>query len=76
MLLWVYSVQQYRFRDVLLAIREKSSHCLIQQLSVKVDEFGLLRCHRRFLNADRTEDAKYLKSLPRREHLLITEVHL
>jgi len=78
MLLWVYSVQQCEFHDVLLTIREKLSHCLIQQLSLKVDEFGLLRCHGRFLNADITEDAKYPELLPQQEHftkLLITEVH-
>ena len=62
-----------------MAIKEKSSHCLKQQLGLKVDKFGLIRCHERFLNTDITEDVNYLKLHPLQEHvtkLLIIEVYL
>jgi len=56
MLLWVFGVQQCGFQDVLLAIREKSSHCLMQQLK---NEFGLLlRCHGRFRHDRRCRISK------------------
>ena len=41
MLLWLYSIQQHRFYDVLMAIKEKSSHCLKQQLGLKVDKIRI-----------------------------------
>ena len=79
MLLWIYCIQQNRFRDVLSAIEENNkSHCLKQQLGLKIDDLGILRCYGRFLNTTLTESAKHPKLLPRREHftgLLITEVH-
>jgi len=63
---------------VLRAIEENKSHCLKQQLGLKIDDLGILRCYGRVLNATITDSAKYPKLLPWREHLtslLITEVH-
>jgi len=64
MMLWVYSIQQYRLRDVLVTTKKKISHCLKQQLGLTMDEFKLIRCHGRFLNTDLTEDGMYPKLLP------------
>ena len=44
-LLWVYTVQRYQFKDAFVAISKKRKHCLIQQLGLKVDELGILRCY-------------------------------
>ena len=64
-LLWVYSVQHYHFNDVCIAIKKKRKHCLIQQLGIREDDFEILRCYGRFLNAEINETAKYPKLLPR-----------
>ena len=61
MLLWIYCIQQNRFHDVLSAIEENKSHCLKQQLGLKIDDLGILRCYRRFLNTTLTESAKHPK---------------
>ena len=42
-MLWVYCIQQSKFFDVVLALKMKRKHCLIQQLGLKVDSIGLLR---------------------------------
>ena len=58
-LLWVYTVQRYQFKDVFVAIsKNRRKHCLIQQLGLKVDELGILRCYGRFLNVEVNENAK------------------
>ena len=46
------TVQRYQFKDVFVAISKKRKHCLIQQLRLKVDELGILRCYGRFLNVE------------------------
>ena len=77
-LLWVYSIQHCRFNDVFIALNKNRRHCLIQQLGLKVDELGILRCYGRFLNVEVSEDAKHPKLLPRHmrfTYLLIVEVH-
>ena len=61
------------------AISKKRKHCLIQQLGLKVDELGILRCYGRFLNVEVNENTKYPKLLPwhmRFTYLLIMEVHV
>ena len=63
-LFWVYSVQHYHFNDVFIAIKKKRKHCLVQQLGVREDELGILRCYGHFLNAEIIETAKYPKLLP------------
>ena len=42
-MLWVYCIQQRKLSDVVLAIKMKRKHCLIQQLGLKFDNIGLLR---------------------------------
>ena len=77
-MLWVYCIQQRKLSDVVLAIKMKRKHCLIQQLGLKFDNIGLLRCYGRYLNAEIDESSKFPKLLPRREHftqLLIKEIH-
>ena len=51
-MLWVYCIQQRKFSDVVLAIKMKKKHCLIQQLGLKFDNIGLLRCYGRYLHAE------------------------
>ena len=76
--LWIYCIQQYWFKDVLIAIQMRKNHCLKRQLGLQIDDMGILRCHGRFLNATITESAKYPKLLPRHEHFthLLIHVHL
>ena len=78
MLIWIYVIQRRRFPDVFKAIQKHHRNCLQQQLGLKVDDDGILRCHGRFANATMNEGTKYPKLLPRYEHftnLLICEVH-
>ena len=78
-LLWACTVQRYQFKDVFAAISKKRKHCLIQQLGLKVDELGILRCYGWFLNVEVNERTKYPKLLPRHmrfTYLLIMEVHV
>ena len=77
-LFWMYVMQQRKFSDVSQAIKRKQRNSLQKQLGVKVDEFGIMRCHGQFLNAEISEDAKYPMFLPCQEHfvnLVIQEVH-
>ena len=63
---------------LLLLVRRGNINCLIQQLGLKVDELGILRCYGRFLNVEVNENARYPKLLPRHvrfTYLLIMEVH-
>ena len=77
-MVWVYCIQQRKLSDVVLAIKMKRKHCLIQQLGLKFDNVGLLRCYGRYLNAEVDESLKFPKLLPRHERftqLLIKEIH-
>ena len=59
-------------------IEKHQRNCIQQQLGIKLDDMGLLRCHGRLANGDVSEDTKYPKLLPKYECftvLLITEVH-
>jgi len=63
---------------VFQAISKKQRNGLQKQLGLIANEFGILICHGRFLNADMASDAKYLKLLPQGGHftrLMIKEVH-
>jgi len=44
-LLWVFVVQKQRFADVLIAVMKNRKHCLIHQLGLRLDEYGVLRCY-------------------------------
>ena len=46
------------------AISKKKKYCLIQQLGLKIDELGTLRCYGWFLNVEVNESTKYPKLLP------------
>ena len=61
----VYSIQHCQFNDVFVAHNKNKRHCLIQQLGLKVDKLGILRCYEQFLNVEVNEDIKYPKLLPR-----------
>ena len=77
--LWIYCIQQCKFKDVFVAVQMNRKHCLKRQLGLKIDDMGILRCHGRYLNAIMSESAKYPKLLPRHEHfthMLINEVHV
>ena len=74
----VYVVQQRRFADVFCAITKKQRNRLRKQLSLTPNDFGILICHGRFLNAEMSEDVKHPKLLPWHEYinrLIIHEVH-
>ena len=78
LLLWAYTVQRRKFSDVFVAIRKGEMNCLQKQLRLELDDLGILRCCGRLQNANLSEQAKYPKLLPRREHftqLLIQYVH-
>ena len=77
-ILWVYVIQLRQFCEVFAAIRRNEVNCLQKQLGLEVDEFGILRCHGHFRNADMSESAKYPKLLPQHEYytsLLTQYVH-
>ena len=77
-LLWTSFIQRRQYGKVFVAIKNKRRHCLVMQLGLNTDEHNVLRCYGRYLHADMTEEAKYPKLLPHREHfthLVIQEVH-
>ena len=77
--LWIYCIQQCKFKDIFVAVQMNRKHRLKRQLGLQIDDMGILRCHGRYLNAIMTESAKYPKLLPRHEHfthMLINEVHV
>ena len=76
MLIWIYVIQRRGFPNVFKAIQKHHRNCL-QQLGLKVDDDGILRCHGLFANVTMNEGTKYPKLLPRYEYftnLLICEV--
>ena len=44
--------------STIIIIEENMSHCLKQQLGLKIDDMGIERCHGRFFNATITKSAK------------------
>ena len=69
--LWIYCIQHYRFKDVLIAIQMRKNHCLNRQLGLWIDDVGILRCQGRFLNATITEVLNILNYFPDPNTLLI-----
>jgi len=72
------SCRKRKFSDVSQVIERKQRNGFQSQLGVKVDEFGIMRCHGQFLNAEISEGEKYSMLLPCLEHfvnLVIQEVH-
>ena len=77
-LFWVYIVQRRRYADVFCAIAKKQRNGLRKQFGLMQNDYDILTCHGRFLNAEMSEEAKYSKILPRHEYytrLIIQEVH-
>lgn len=77
-LLWVYIIQHHYYKDVFMALKSNKRNCLQKQLGLQEDEYGILRCHGRYTNADISEEMKCPKLLPRRNfytELVILEVH-
>ena len=56
---------------MLSVIEENKSHCLKQQLGLKIDDLGILRCYGRFLNTTLTESVKHPKLLLLEENTLL-----
>ena len=59
-------------------MRKRKRNNLQRQLGLQIDEWGLLRCHGRYSNADLSFNAKYPKLIPRLEyftHLVIKDAH-
>jgi len=76
--LWTFCIQHQQYAEIFVAITSKRRHCLILQLGLNIDEIDILRYYGRYLYADVTEEAKYPKLLPCREHftyLVIQKVH-
>ena len=76
--LWVYTIQHHYYKDIFLALKKNKRHCLQKQLGLQEDEYGILRCHGRYANADISEDMKCPKLLPRKNfftELMILEIH-
>ena len=67
-LLWIYTIQCHHYRDVFIALKNNKRNCLQKQLGLQEDEFGILRCHGRYANADISEETKFPKLLPRRNY--------
>ena len=63
-LLWVWFIQSSSFKDLFSALKENKNHSLKNQLRIRVDEFGILRCYGRYANADIDIDTKSPKLLP------------
>ena len=77
-LLWVRFVQLSSFTELFSALKKNKNHSLKNQLGVKVDEFGTLRCYSRYANADIDIDTKSPKVLPCKHQfskLVIMEIH-
>ena len=77
-ILWVYTIQHHYYKDIFLALKKNKRHCLQKQLGLQEDEYGILRCHGRYANADISEDMKCPKLLPRKDfftELVILEIH-
>ncbi len=73
------SLQHEHFHDVFIALRSDTSHHLIDQLGVVIDQFGLLRCGGRLAHADLSNDTKFPILLPARANitkLVILQSHL
>ena len=73
------SLQHDHFDDVFLALVNGKSHHLVNQLGVKIDSFGLLRCGGRLAHANLPDATKYPILLPARANItksVILQSHL
>ena len=75
---WEIHIQQKNFPDVYQALKTNEKNSLKEQLGLKLDEDGLIRCHGRFINVELPDEAKYPKLLIRKHHfrdLIIESYH-
>ena len=71
-------IQHNCYDEVFTVLKDNKKHSLINQLGLKKDKYGVLRCYGRYANADMTIETKNPKLLPRRtcfSKLVILEVH-
>ena len=60
------------------ALKDNKKHSLINQLGLKKDNHGILRCYGQYASADTNIETKNPKLLPRKNYftnLVILEVH-
>lgn len=68
-LLWTHRVQRASYPDAITALQDDQPNTLVSQLNLRLDTFGVLRCHGRLSNAGLPDAAAVPKLLPRRAHL-------
>ena len=75
--LWDLHIQYKCYSDSIDLVRQGKSSNLKNQLNLKLDESGILRCHGRLENAELTQGAKHPKLLPKEEYFtrLVIEDH-
>ena len=66
---WELHIQQKNFPDVYQTLKTNEKNPLKEQLGLKLDEDGFIRCHGRFINVELPDEVKYPKLLPRKHHL-------
>ena len=75
---WEKRSQGEKFDAVIMSIKEYKRNQLKEQLGLKLDKEGLIRCHGRMIHAELSEDAVNPKLLPKDHHftrLVIQDVH-
>ena len=77
-LIWERFVQERNSSHVILAIRQQKKECLKEQLGLKLDKDGLIRCYGRLQYAELPEGAKHPKLLPKKDYfskIVIEDFH-
>ena len=75
---WEKRSQGEKFDAVITSIKKNKRNQLKEQLGLKLDKEGLIRCHGRMIHAELSEDAANSKLLPKDHHftrLVIQDVH-
>ena len=77
---WNLSVQQTHFEEALQSLKtdEPLKNKLVKQLGLKLDNFGLIRCHGRLINTPASKQNKFPVLLPRDDlytKLIIQNAH-
>jgi hypothetical protein len=76
--IWISYIQALHFSDVFSALSQGKKHALVQQLGLRIDDHGFLRCCGRLARADLPDDAKFPLLLPKSDHfttLIILDAH-
>jgi hypothetical protein len=75
---WEWYVQRKFYPEVVFAITKNTTNLLKDQLSLYLDENGIMRCRGRLINAQISYDAKFPKLLPKESYfttLIILHYH-